>query len=106
MAEILEKLAVLQSTNPPLSALVSTAGSTGPLEKTAGSEANGRVGELEKQLGDLTQRRLDYLEKMHEQQMKVQVRIEVGWIKMRVKGLLDYCYLYDYLYLYMLLLTG
>lgn len=82
MTEILEKLSNIQSTNPspPPTGLgnTGTSGMTGVSGVTVGSlgegsSTGGRIGDLEKQLQDLTQRRLDYLEKMNEKQMMVQV---------------------------------
>ena len=60
MALILERLSVIQS---------------GQTVGVAGEQSGPRVVELERQLADLTHQRLDYLEKMQQQQIDWQVRL-------------------------------
>ena len=83
MAEILEKLSFLQGTQGGTNTrgmAGNTGVSTGSLDNPPVVVGDARVAELEKQLGDLTYRRLDYLEKMHEQQIHVQVGVSMHFL--------------------------
>jgi len=67
--EILSKIAVLQSAHE-------TACQIAPAAKSAEAEAakyQKKLDELEAQLSSLTRHRLDHLEKLHQQQLDVQV---------------------------------
>ena len=71
--EILSKIAILQSAQQ-------TASQIAPAAKTAEADAvkyQKKLDELEAQLAGLTRDRLDYLEKLHQQQLDVQVFVVV-----------------------------
>jgi len=69
--EILSKIAILQSAQQ-------TASQIAPTAKSAEADAakyQKKLEELEAQLSGLTRDRLDYLEKLHQQQLDVQVSV-------------------------------
>jgi len=69
--EILSKIAILQSAQQ-------TATQIAPAAKSAEADAaryQKKLDELEAQLSGLTRNRLDYLEKLHQQQLDVQVSV-------------------------------
>jgi len=71
--EILSKIAILQSAQQ-------TASQLAPAAKSAEADAaryQKKLDELESQLSGLTRDRLDYLEKLHQQQLDVQVLVSV-----------------------------
>jgi len=67
--EILSKIAVLQSAQQTASAISPAANSV----ETDAAKYQKKLDELEAQLSGLTRDRLDYLEKLHQQQLDIQV---------------------------------
>jgi len=77
MNEILSKIAILQSAQQ-------TASQIAPAARSAEADVakyQKKLDELEAQLAGLTRDRLDYLEKLHQQQLDVQVFVFCHYIR-------------------------
>ena len=85
--EILSKIAILQSAQQ-------TASQIAPAAKSAEVDAakyQKKLDELEAQLSGLTRDRLDYLEKLHQQQLDVQVSVShITLLKQRITICITY----------------